>query len=321
MKTIQPPAPPPAAVIPTSNNVNQIDHTLVGQAVTCVIDGIFDNGYLLSTRMGPNNTILRGIVFQQGHICPVMPANDVAPHVEMCTRGEFPIPPSNPRNQIQFCTPESACAKQTQPVAMQNYQNTPSMVTGGSSTSAPQESLRLVEQDDVMQVFEVSKAVEDHQERQDCDQRAKNDHVVGSDPTAESFPESGTMIQGVQIQAGNLNSEFTMAAAIAAPQATESLQPVSQDMVQDEGDHKAMEREPVVNDASPNEPCVNELDGKNPEVITPVEPVMEIPPSMGKDGVHQESKEQTGEVSNVDANQDPSREVAVDLSLSNFHEI
>lgn len=187
MTTIQ---PQPVNMVPTSSNVNKVDHSLVGQAVTCVIDGIFDNGYLLSTRLGPNNSILRGIVFQQGHVAPLTSTNDVAPHVEMCTRGEYAIPPSNQRIPIQICTPQSVHAKNpAQNVMMQSYQNIPPMATGGSSTSAPHESLRLLEQDEVMQVFEVSKTVE---EPQDCDQIAKNEHVV-SDPMAESFPENGAM--------------------------------------------------------------------------------------------------------------------------------
>ncbi|GKF88343.1 hypothetical protein Tco_0259220, partial [Tanacetum coccineum] len=40
MTTIQ---PQPVNIVPTSSNVKKEDHTLVGQAVTCVIDGIFDN--------------------------------------------------------------------------------------------------------------------------------------------------------------------------------------------------------------------------------------------------------------------------------------
>nr|GEX00309.1 histone acetyltransferase p300-like isoform X3 [Tanacetum cinerariifolium] len=272
MTTIQ---PQPANIVPTSSNVKRVDHSLVGQAVTCVIDGIFDNGYLLSTRLGPNNSILRGIVFQQGHVAPLTPTNDVAPHVEMCTRGEYTIPPSNQRIPIQICTPQSVCAKEpAQNVMMQNYQNIPPMATGGSSTSAPHESLRLVEQDEVMQVFEVSKTVE---EPHDFDHIAKNEHVV-SDPMAESFPENGAM----DIQ-------------------------------------KAMEDQPVVNE-NPNEQCVKVPNAENPELIVPAEAVVENQPTMANHGMQQEIQEQTGEVNNMDANQDPNQAVAVDLSVSNFPE-
>ncbi|KAI7734750.1 hypothetical protein M8C21_003003 [Ambrosia artemisiifolia] len=266
------PAPQPAATIfPTSNNVAKVDPSMVGQVVTCVIDGIFDNGYLLSACVGPNNTVLRGIVFQQGHVAPITPANDVAPHVKMCTRGEFPILPSNPGNPIQISTPEPACAKQpVQPVAMQNYQNTPVMVTGGSSTSLQQESLTLIQQDNLMQVFEVSKPVEGPQ---DCNQRAKNEHVV-SDPTADNFPETDTIV------------------------------------------NKATELETVVNKQPAKEP-----EGEKPEVITPVEPIVENQPPVANEGLQHESQAQTGEISNIDANQHQNHEIGVDLSLSNFPEI
>ncbi|KAL8214036.1 hypothetical protein R6Q57_003485 [Mikania cordata] len=186
-----PPLPPAATIFPASSNVNKVDPNMVGQAVTCVIDGIFDNGYLLSACVGPNNSIVRGIVFQQGHVAPVTPVNDVAPHVEMCKRGEFPILPMNARNLMQVSTLEQVCAKQpAQAVTMQNDQNTPAMLTGGSSTYLPQESLRLVEQDEIMQVFKVSKTVE---ESQDCNQRAKNEQMV-SDPTAKDFPEQDNIV-------------------------------------------------------------------------------------------------------------------------------
>ncbi|KAF5782757.1 hypothetical protein HanRHA438_Chr11g0512621 [Helianthus annuus] len=261
------PQPPPqvATIFPASNNASKVDPNMVGQVVTCVIDGIFDNGYLLSACVGPNNTVLRGIVFQQGHVAPVTPANDVAPHVEMCTRGEFPIPPSNPGTSIQISTPELP-KQPAQPVAMQNYQNTPVMVTGGSSSSLQQESLTMIQQNNLMDVFEMSKTVEGSQA---CDQRARNEHVV-SDPTAENFPERETVVP------------------------------------------KATELEPVVNE---------QPEGEKPEVITPVETVVENQPSMANDGLQQESQAQTGEMSGIDANQVQNREIGVDLSLSNFPEI
>lgn len=233
---------------------------MVGQAVTCIIDGIFDNGYLLSTRLGPNNSILRGIVFQQGHVAPVTPENDVAPHLQMCTRSEFPIPPANPRTPVQLCNAndQSVCVKEQpgEAVAVQNYKNAPQP-----------ESLRLVEQDDVMQVFEVSKASE---EAKDCGRRPENEDA-GCDRTAESFPVIPEDMAGM-----------------------ESEQHGNQDI-----SGIGMEHEQRV---TVNEPQENQ-------------------PSLGKDELHHESKEKTGEVNNIDSNQGPSQTVAVDLSLSNFSEI
>ncbi|KAI3745372.1 hypothetical protein L1987_58483 [Smallanthus sonchifolius] len=55
---------------------------MVGQVVTGVIDGVFEAGYLISIRVGANNTLLRGLVFQQGHYCPITPANDVQEHLK-----------------------------------------------------------------------------------------------------------------------------------------------------------------------------------------------------------------------------------------------
>ncbi|KAI7751042.1 hypothetical protein M8C21_032062 [Ambrosia artemisiifolia] len=172
--SIPPSQPPPTiAMNPIGNN-----HTMMGQVVTGVIDGVFDAGYLISIRIGPNNTILRGLVFKQGHYCPITPANDVMPHLKMCSRERFQIP-------------QVACMKQPSQVAMhvimQNYQTTP-MVAGGSGNSA---SLRIVEQDELMRGFEVSKMVEGQVKNDECGQGLKNDHLLsGCDLMAESLPRN-----------------------------------------------------------------------------------------------------------------------------------
>ncbi|XP_060973212.1 uncharacterized protein LOC115704623 [Cannabis sativa] len=72
---------------------------MVGQVVSGVIEGSFDDGYLLNVKIGDTDTELRGVVFLPGHFTPVNPTNDVAPLVPMYKRKEMPIPTPNPHPQ------------------------------------------------------------------------------------------------------------------------------------------------------------------------------------------------------------------------------
>ncbi|KAL8505580.1 hypothetical protein ACS0TY_016719 [Phlomoides rotata] len=69
--------------------------SMVGQAVTGVVEAIFDAGYLLSVRIGNSTTSLRGVVFKPGHYVPVTAENDVAPHLPMIRRNDVPVPAGN----------------------------------------------------------------------------------------------------------------------------------------------------------------------------------------------------------------------------------
>ncbi|KAI3498903.1 hypothetical protein L1887_34689 [Cichorium endivia] len=286
--SMSPAQPPPISAVTTIQQPPTLtmtttgdNHNMVGQVVTGVIDGVFDAGYLISVRVGPNNTVLRGLVFQQGHLCPITPANDVAPHLKMCRRETYQIPNSN---QTQLCTPQAACTKQppqmTMPVTMQNYQTTPMMAGGSSNSAIPPENLRMVEQDDLMQVFEVSKMVEEPLKNDDCGHGLKNDHLVSdSDLMAESLPRND-VVKHPSLHCG-------------AP------------LVHD------MNNESVIDEAN----RINR-EGENLGLITHVETRMEEQPSFEKDMLQQES-EKKGEVSNIDVNQDPNQSVATDIFQTN----
>jgi hypothetical protein len=88
----------------TSDDVN---HDMVGQVVTGVIEGSFDAGYLLNVKVGDTNTQMRGVVFLPGLFTPITAANDVAPHAKMHTRKEIPIPVLNPQTQVHNSVPLS----------------------------------------------------------------------------------------------------------------------------------------------------------------------------------------------------------------------
>lgn len=75
----------------TVNRTDGVD-SMVGQAVTGVVEATFDAGYLLSVRIGNSTTSLRGVVFKPGHYVPVTAENDIAPHLPMIRRNDVPIP-------------------------------------------------------------------------------------------------------------------------------------------------------------------------------------------------------------------------------------
>ncbi|KEH33820.1 uncharacterized protein [Medicago truncatula] len=128
------PAPPPGLQTVNGNQhlqrvqVRESNDVMVGQAVSGVIEAVFDAGYLLSVRVGNSDTTLKGLVFKSGHFVPVCPENDVAPGIPMIQRTEVPFP-SRP-NQFQTPLPKE---KNGQPVSASRIETLP--VNG--SQSAP----------------------------------------------------------------------------------------------------------------------------------------------------------------------------------------
>ncbi|KAH6764361.1 hypothetical protein C2S51_015610 [Perilla frutescens var. frutescens] len=70
-------------------------NSMVGQAVSGVVEATFDAGYLLTVRIGNSTTKLRGVVFKPGHYAPVTAENDVAPHLQMIRRNDVQLPGEN----------------------------------------------------------------------------------------------------------------------------------------------------------------------------------------------------------------------------------
>ncbi|CAN4087104.1 unnamed protein product [Withania somnifera] len=168
----------------------------VGQMVSGVVDGRFDAGYFITVRVGNSGTTLRGVVFQPGRFAPITPVNDVAPSATMYHRNPVASPllnqllqeqqqPNVATGQVVFSTPMS-----TAPFVPHNNQFAPVMAPQSGKVMAsneahcnsssplseklmlqpnqdqgvqiqshltpPEENLRMVDHDEVMQVFEVS---------------------------------------------------------------------------------------------------------------------------------------------------------------------
>lgn len=89
---------PPGASVFKGDHVDQVEDTssgLVGQAVSGVVESVFDAGYLLAVKIGNSNITLRGVVFKPGHYAPITAANDVAPRVHAIKRNEILLPTQN----------------------------------------------------------------------------------------------------------------------------------------------------------------------------------------------------------------------------------
>ncbi|KAL3520066.1 hypothetical protein ACH5RR_018215 [Cinchona calisaya] len=172
------------------------DRSMVGKVVSGVIDGSFDAGYFLSVRIGNNGPPLRGVIFEPGRIVPISSDNDVAPRAKLYERTELPMLDPVPQNQSNGVVPELdmqqpvLCGRilpsEPQSSASFEFHNLPasttahvvSMAVNNSCSSLvdkmlrqqdsnfndqnqsqfipPAEKLRMVEQNDMMQVYEVS---------------------------------------------------------------------------------------------------------------------------------------------------------------------
>ncbi|KAG6392327.1 hypothetical protein SASPL_146544 [Salvia splendens] len=130
-----PPAPAPPPADPDKNPTIAADDAMVGSSVYGVVEGSFDAGYLISIRIGNNLTFFRGLVFQPRNVIALTPSNDVAPHAKMHQRREIeiPIPIPNPLPPQAPTNPDEG--------------KTAYNVAG---------DLRMVEEGEVMQAFEVS---------------------------------------------------------------------------------------------------------------------------------------------------------------------
>ncbi|KAK6132918.1 hypothetical protein DH2020_033354 [Rehmannia glutinosa] len=85
------------------------NESMVGQAVSGVVEATFDAGFLLNVRIGNSPTNFRGIVFKPGHYVPVTAENDVAPHLQMIKRNDVHAPAAENwarREKLAIVTPK-----------------------------------------------------------------------------------------------------------------------------------------------------------------------------------------------------------------------
>lgn len=174
------------------NSKDGINDAMVGSMVYGVIEGSFDAGYLIAVRIGNNQTPFRGVVFQPRKFVPITAANDIAPQAKMYQRREFPVPVYDNVNQTSGSSPQPVPASKqavlrpilpsiplsVTPYSSSNHSPEAMMLRTSSCSNMggkiaipkspnvgvckqfsyvhPTGSLRMVEEDEVMQAFEVS---------------------------------------------------------------------------------------------------------------------------------------------------------------------
>lgn len=135
------------------------DENMLGQIVSGVIDGTFDAGYFLSVKLGNNATTLRGLIFEPGRFSPITAANDIAPQVKMHHRSQVITlqDQENGTNKQLNTSPGRVLLPSDHPLARNDQRANPDQMFKVQSQVPPLlENLRMVEQDEVMEVFEVA---------------------------------------------------------------------------------------------------------------------------------------------------------------------
>ncbi|XP_049356643.1 uncharacterized protein LOC125821268 [Solanum verrucosum] len=226
--------------------VNQKDGIIgsnngVGQMVSGVVDGRFDAGYFITVRVGNSSTTLRGLVFQPGRFAPITPANDVAPSATMYHRNQVASPllnqlqqeqqqpnvapgqqvlPSNPMSSAPFIPNTNQFAPVMAPnegrcnvssplgekIMLQQPNQDQRVQIHQSHLTIPVENLRMVEKDEVMQVYEISNQSEGTKMVAESMLEPK-----GSDGTSNQVQKAQNQLMGSMFQSdilfhGNLNS-------------------------------------------------------------------------------------------------------------------
>ncbi|KAJ7946277.1 putative AT hook motif-containing protein [Quillaja saponaria] len=147
------PAMRTAPSVPEHDNVvlipqRRLNDPRVGQAVSCVINGAFDGGYLVKVKLADVDTHLNGVIFLPGHVTPITAENDVAPHIKMIERKEVPFPTINPQTQAHGSIPSSGQTIQ-QPVELKSQVPTfhdqllSSELHSGTSVTLPEKEIGI----------------------------------------------------------------------------------------------------------------------------------------------------------------------------------
>lgn len=154
---------PSAAVAQDPEKTSCGDEGMVGSMVYGVVEGCFDAGFLISVRIGTSHAPFRGVVFQPRKVVAVTTANDVAPQAKMYQRRDIPVPVSY--DGFGPHPPKQAVVRPHLPPVAPQYAPTSSYVAAAAADVegklVPKQyqfggNLRMVEEDEVMQAFEVS---------------------------------------------------------------------------------------------------------------------------------------------------------------------
>ncbi|CAN4109735.1 unnamed protein product [Withania somnifera] len=148
----------PITPAPEMSQKDSTNENMLGQIVSGVIDGSFDAGYFLSVKLGNSATTLRGLIFEPERFSPITAENDIAPQVKMYHRSQVITlqDQDNGTNKQLKVSPGQVLPSEPTPSANNRRANPDQMITTQSQFTPLLENLRMVEQDEVMEAFEVA---------------------------------------------------------------------------------------------------------------------------------------------------------------------
>ncbi|KAK2412820.1 AT hook motif-containing protein [Trifolium repens] len=166
------------------------DSGMLGKTVTGVIEASFKDGFLVNVKATDSDSFLRGVVFLPGQVNPVTAETDVAPHVQMINRKEFPIPMPNPQTSEAHGSLPSLHTMEPIPVPFSGEHVLPTEVHTASISVPP----RISEAEHVNQLSCLNSET-------DCDKtvnQSDNLHELGAstqvqESNADAKPASETM--------------------------------------------------------------------------------------------------------------------------------
>jgi hypothetical protein len=166
------------------------DSGMLGKTVTGVIEASFKDGFLVNVKATDSDSFLRGVVFLPGQVNPVTAETDVAPHVQMINRKEFPIPMPNPQTSEAYGSLPSLHTMEPIPVPFSGEHVLPTEVHTASISVPP----RISEAEHVNQLSCLNSET-------DCDKTVNQSdklHELGvstqvQESNADAKPASETM--------------------------------------------------------------------------------------------------------------------------------
>nr|XP_009789021.1 PREDICTED: uncharacterized protein LOC104236729 [Nicotiana sylvestris] len=189
---------------------------MLGQIVSGVVDGCFDAGYFLSINIGNNANTFRGLVFEPGQFSPITAANDIAPQVKMYHRSQViklldqdnrTDKPNQLEKQLNVSPGQDLPSEPMSNATLvpTNQHANPDQTLKIQSQSIPiLENLIMVEQDEVMQVFEVANQSESPKLNAEQGKYVGSESILEPKASEETSKECENQLMDSIIQPGTL---------------------------------------------------------------------------------------------------------------------
>jgi hypothetical protein len=172
------------------------DSGMLGKTVTGVIEASFKDGFLVNVKATDSDSFLRGVVFLPGQVNQVTAETDVAPHVQMINRKEFPIPMPNPQTSEAHGSLPSLHTMEPIPVPFSGEHVLPTEVHTASISVPP----RISEAEHVNQLSCLNSET-------DCDKSGVSTQVQESNADAKPASETMNLLPTIENTDKDLTNE------------------------------------------------------------------------------------------------------------------